>query len=214
MRSEPNSSPATLLFLCEFPECNKAFSTKTGLGVHQQRIHKAWYDARQLASKPKKKAGWTQEELTILAKKEASRIISEERPSLQILTKDTGRTLEAVKSQRRSTKYQQLVSEFIKELQEKDNRMDPPSKSDYIPLNTKEPDISLQKEVTTTQSQDEPNDGNSSLQQTEETVTHSQNELNERKRIIEKIREIRSTFDEEPDSNLSHLFQSTCPSRV
>ncbi|GLV39313.1 hypothetical protein CBL_20403 [Carabus blaptoides fortunei] len=43
-------------FPCEADGCNKTFPTKRGLGVHQQKVHRDWYDAAQMARRPPKKS--------------------------------------------------------------------------------------------------------------------------------------------------------------
>ncbi|GLV41741.1 hypothetical protein CBL_12030 [Carabus blaptoides fortunei] len=58
-------------FPCEADGCNKTFPTKRCLGVHQQKVHRDWYDAAQMARRPPKKVRWTDEELSIVAEEEA-----------------------------------------------------------------------------------------------------------------------------------------------
>lgn len=53
----------------EFPGCDREFLTKTGRGVHCVRTHKRWYDGRQNIHG--RKARWTEEEDSLLARREA-----------------------------------------------------------------------------------------------------------------------------------------------
>ena len=46
-QSGETSSSEARIFHCEFPDCGRVFKTKTGRGVHHQKVHKDWYDAKQ-----------------------------------------------------------------------------------------------------------------------------------------------------------------------
>ncbi|GLV38594.1 hypothetical protein CBL_08587 [Carabus blaptoides fortunei] len=112
-RAGQTSDPATNLIPCGIQGCDRFFTTKTGLGVHQRSAHRRWYDANQIQNKPTKKARWSQEELSVLAQKEARITARDGKCSLRSLTEGSGRSLEAVKGQKRTKKYKDLVASFL-----------------------------------------------------------------------------------------------------
>ena len=114
-------------FVCEFPDCNLEFTTKTGRGVHCNRMHKAWWDAKQLAENPSSRGQWTVEEKSLLARKEAevwlegrdkgksdNQIAKSVNAALYKIFE--GRTQEAVKGIRRRPSHKERVQSFITEL--------------------------------------------------------------------------------------------------
>ncbi|GLV39314.1 hypothetical protein CBL_20404 [Carabus blaptoides fortunei] len=76
-----------------------------GLGVHQQKVHRDWYDAAQMARRPPKKVRWTDEELSIVAEEEARSRTLGLKPNWRKISALIHRTEEALKSQRRSVRY-------------------------------------------------------------------------------------------------------------
>ncbi|XP_026471505.1 uncharacterized protein LOC113375773 [Ctenocephalides felis] len=98
---------------CRFCTCNKYFATVVGRGVHEQKTHKEWYD-EELAKIVPKKARWAEEEQKMMAKEEALLIrqgVGQINNALFAVT--PGRTMEAIKGQRRSPKYKGQVAKFL-----------------------------------------------------------------------------------------------------
>ncbi|XP_023288716.1 neural Wiskott-Aldrich syndrome protein-like [Orussus abietinus] len=56
---------------CEFPGWERVFTSATGRGVHHRRAHADWYDRRTVAAIQHHRAPWTEEEITIMATREA-----------------------------------------------------------------------------------------------------------------------------------------------
>ena len=65
--TQPSLDGAT--FQCEFPGCERSFQTTIGRGQHHRRMHKVWYDQRIIAEGWT--FGWTLEESSLLARREA-----------------------------------------------------------------------------------------------------------------------------------------------
>lgn len=111
-------APANLLsevddadYRCKFPGCTRIFSTTRGRGVHHQRAHKDWFDARLRPAVDKVR--WSAEETAMLARKEAELII-ESNPRFinqELLQYFPQRTLEAIKGKRRKQDYKDQVDE-------------------------------------------------------------------------------------------------------
>lgn len=113
----PSSSQGSFdgRFVCFFPACDRNFPTKIGLGVHQQRTHKDWYDAKQNVIHVKVR--WNDEEAALLARQEARLVLEVSRFLNQdLLPFFPNRILESVKSQRRKAQYKTLILELIEEL--------------------------------------------------------------------------------------------------
>lgn len=95
-----------------------------------QRVHKDWYDARM--QPPADKTRWTQEEVTLLARKEAE-LTSQHTPprfmNQELLSHFPQRTLEALKGRRRRADYKSLVATYMEELEAAMNDT-PPSAQD------------------------------------------------------------------------------------
>ncbi|KMQ88340.1 reverse transcriptase [Lasius niger] len=107
-------------FRCEFPGCNRTFPTNRGRGVHHQRAHKDWFDARLQPAVDKVR--WTAEETAMLARKEAELTV-ESNPRFinqELLQYFPQRTLEAIKGKRRNQEYRELVEEFVEEFRNPD----------------------------------------------------------------------------------------------
>lgn len=100
--------------ICEI--CARSFTTKTGLGVHIRRSHAE--RANAAVNVVRKKAQWSLEELSLMARTEAEltlkggvRFMNQE-----LLKSFSHRSLEAVKGQRRSDVYRDLVNGYTAEL--------------------------------------------------------------------------------------------------
>lgn len=99
---------ASLNFTCDFPGCDRSFSTKTGKGVHHRRTHPDWYDAQQPTVAVK--ARWTEEETQLLARKEVELMGRGERFLNQALVQSfPERSLESIKSKRKQLAYWEIV---------------------------------------------------------------------------------------------------------
>ena len=111
--SQPGSSSATgngddQHFKYQIPGCKRCFTTKTGCGVHMRRAPYDWTDGVNRTETVK--ARWTQEDISLLARREAElslrglRFINQE-----FLGFFPDRTLESVKSMRKRADYRALV---------------------------------------------------------------------------------------------------------
>lgn len=107
----PSPNPS---YACEFPGCTRTFDTATGRGVHHRRGHPDWYDARQ--NVVPSKARWSDEEVRLLARREAELTRAGERFMNQALHVDfRDRTLEGIKKRRRQPSYRQLVLDMLED---------------------------------------------------------------------------------------------------
>jgi len=105
-------------FSCNLPGCSRSFPTKIGLGVHQQRMHKDWYDAQQNVHV---KSRWNAEELALLARQEARLVMQGSRFLNQdLLPFFPDRTLESIKGQRRKAQHKDLVLELLEAMRSQD----------------------------------------------------------------------------------------------
>lgn len=93
---------------CEF--CIRSFRTATGLGVHQQKAHRALYDQKvQAARGGEGKTRWTKE-VFLLASKEVE--LGEQRfMNLALAPHFPQRTAEAIKCRRKNPEYRRIVEE-------------------------------------------------------------------------------------------------------
>lgn len=114
-------------FVCQFPGCGRTFSTKIGRGVHHQRGHKDWYDARQDVEHTK--ARWNAEESALLARQEARLVLQGSRYLNQdLLPFFPDRTLESIKGQRRKAQHKALVEKLVREMRsesDEDDQLEP-----------------------------------------------------------------------------------------
>lgn len=125
---EPSGSPGPTIAMhidndsadqtkCRFPGCGRAFATCRGRGVHEQRIHKNWWDQLQLSSHPGSKPQWSSEEVALLANQEAIFVLE----GVRFLNKALhpyfpNRTFVAIKNQRKYSSYKALVRKYVEEL--------------------------------------------------------------------------------------------------
>ena len=99
---------AGLLFAC--PECQHAFGSTRGLSLHRRRVHPTEYHAQNVPV-ARQKARWDHKELLILARTEIIFRRWGVRNINQRLVQITpGRTLEAIKRVRKSTRYRELLA--------------------------------------------------------------------------------------------------------
>jgi hypothetical protein len=84
------------------------FQTKAGLGVHRRRKHASQFHAESVASLAERKLRWSDEETYLIALTEVQlgdvRNINEE-----LVKQMPGRTLEAIKSHRKSRDYREVL---------------------------------------------------------------------------------------------------------
>lgn len=99
-----------LLFTCQ--ECNRAFSTKTGLGVHRRRAHPVETNNEIVTERVK--ARWSEEEVALMAAEEArmlrAGVLNVNEPLSRFMYP---RSLEAVKGRRRQAAYKTLVQQLL-----------------------------------------------------------------------------------------------------
>ncbi|CAL7932983.1 unnamed protein product, partial [Xylocopa violacea] len=101
---------------CRFPGCQRTFGKVIGRSLHEKRAHSDWYD--QLCKKEPVKARWNEEEHTLLARKEAELSVQGTRFMNQALAKIfSDRSLESIKSHRKSEQYRELVKKFVLEME-------------------------------------------------------------------------------------------------
>ena len=99
---------AGLLFAC--PKCQHAFGSTRGLSLHWRRAHPTEYHAQNVPV-ARQKARWDHKELLILARTEIIFRRWGVRNINQRLVQITpGRTLEAIKRVRKSTRYRELLA--------------------------------------------------------------------------------------------------------
>ena len=92
------------------PECLRTFETVRDLSQHRRRAHPLEYHAQNVPI-AKLKARWDHEELFILARAEITiRLSGVSNVNQQLARITPGRTLEAIKGVRKSTKYQELLA--------------------------------------------------------------------------------------------------------
>lgn len=107
------------LFPC--PNCERAFTTKIGLGVHRRAAHPAI--ANEEIDVLRVKARWREEETRLMAREEA---LAVSRGVLYInqhlLTVVPGRTLEAIKGARRKPAYRSLVAAAMQDIEAASSR--------------------------------------------------------------------------------------------
>ena len=96
----------------QFSGCKRSFITKTGCGVHMRRAHSDWAD--EVNRTETVKARWTQEEISLLARREAELSLRGVRfINQKLLGFLPDRTLESIKSMRKRADYRALVQEYI-----------------------------------------------------------------------------------------------------
>ncbi|KAI4490397.1 hypothetical protein M0802_010668 [Mischocyttarus mexicanus] len=110
--------PTLAMFDCDFSGCGRAFASSRGLSVHRQRMHKDCYDAEQLRRNPSKKMRWTEEEVALLANREAALVMKEGvRFMSQALHEQLPlRSMESIKGQRKRPEYKEMVQAAIERL--------------------------------------------------------------------------------------------------
>lgn len=105
-----HTSTGRTIFSCV--NCSKTYNSKGSLSLHCRKMHPLEYH-RDNAPPPLKKARWEREELVLMARREVALESSGVR-SINFALRDSmpGRSLEAIKGQRRSLDYRALVAEI------------------------------------------------------------------------------------------------------
>lgn len=106
---------------CRFPGCGRVFASAQGRGIHEQRMHKNFNDAINIETHACRRPQWSDEELALLARREA-RLTYE---GVKFLNKGLSpffpnRTLESIKFQRRPIAHKNRVAAFISELEQEE----------------------------------------------------------------------------------------------
>ena len=110
--TQPSLDGAT--FRCEIPGC-ESFQTTIGRGQHHRRMHKAWYDQRIIAER--RAFGWTLEESSFLASREAKLSVPRVRAINQALQQALPhRTIGGISQHRRSQAHKDLVTQYTSQL--------------------------------------------------------------------------------------------------
>lgn len=103
----------TAMFMPEFPGCTKTFPTIRGRGVHHQKAHKNWYDARlQPASN---KVRWSLKDFAMLARKEAE-LMHDRNPRFmnqELVEFFPQRFLEYIKARRKRQYHREMVAAIL-----------------------------------------------------------------------------------------------------
>ena len=140
MRTSDNESDTIEDFLCGYPGCTKSFKSSKGRGIHEQQVHKMWYDQRlaeTAANNPNIKARWSAEESALLALEEAKlSLLSVVDINDHLVPLFPNRTKESIKGQRRKASHKAAVLKNIQDLQnippipKRDNAKGPPQPPD------------------------------------------------------------------------------------
>lgn len=97
--------------------CGRSFNTKRGLGVHMRSAHPVERDQQLAALPARTKMRWTDEELRLMARDEATFVAAGERfVNLALLRSRPERSLEGVKGVRRRADYRTLVQQASADL--------------------------------------------------------------------------------------------------
>ncbi|KAL7294948.1 hypothetical protein TKK_0011659 [Trichogramma kaykai] len=110
----PTNQPTT--FHCEFSTCDRTFATNQGRGQHHRLAHRAWNDARIIATANtnRSKPRWDKEEVALMARREAEMIVGDVRYINKALAEEfTSRSLEAIKGQRKDAGYKAEVAKIV-----------------------------------------------------------------------------------------------------
>ncbi|KAG7196611.1 hypothetical protein KM043_018807 [Ampulex compressa] len=98
----------------ECPNCQRTFTTKIGLGVHRRHAHPEEVNREVIVDRVKRH--WSDEELRLMAREEASAVKLNIRFINQHLVGIVpGRTLEAIKGARKGLRYRELVLDFLRQ---------------------------------------------------------------------------------------------------
>ena len=110
---QPSLDGAT--FQCEFPGRERSWQTIIGRRQHHRRMHKAWYDQRIIAER--RTFGWTLEESSLLARREAKQSVLCIRAINQALRQAfPHRTIGAICQHRRFQAHMDLVTQYNSQL--------------------------------------------------------------------------------------------------
>lgn len=106
----PNVQACTANFICQF--CNRTFSTKSGLGVHINRAHRA--QANELIVTDRSRKRWSDEEIKLLAGEEARLTLLGLPVNEGLVRFMSYRTLDSIKGQRKKQVHKDLVSQILR----------------------------------------------------------------------------------------------------
>lgn len=97
------------------PHCDRAFNTKSGLGLHRRRAHEAIFNEEINVERVRRQ--WNAEEQRMMAREEAKAVQRGVRFINQhLLAVVPNRTLEAIKGMRKNGEYRRLVTAALEDL--------------------------------------------------------------------------------------------------
>lgn len=132
---------------CTCPVCGRVFRTLRGLGVHKRAAHPL--EANVEAAPNAVKRRWREEEIALMARSEA-RLTRElgRCGNVELLNAlpELGRTLEAIKGQRRKNEYKDMVQAYLQSAQLNVIRDPSPVSTDRILNNTEQQPQSVEPE--------------------------------------------------------------------
>lgn len=135
------------LHLCSFPSCTLGFPSRSELDSHLNS-HPAYVDALRQANHAPKKARWTLEEKSLMARKEAELVTELGSGVMKVINQKlhehfSARTLEAIKGQRKSAAYKALVERKMEEIsrRESTSEQSPQPRSDQVPVDLINSDV-------------------------------------------------------------------------
>lgn len=109
-QDEALANQGNMEFVCT--ECDRSFTTLTGLGVHMRKTHPV--EANQRIDVERTKVRWSREEVERMAREEA-KADPNVNMNQHLLIAFPNRTLEAIKGQRKKQAYKDRVTELIAE---------------------------------------------------------------------------------------------------
>lgn len=108
---EPDATTGKMVPLVACQECGRKFTSVTGRGLHMRKSHFAAFNANIVTTRVKPR--WSKEEEYLLASYEADLVRKGAKNlNARLAEKFTDRTLDAIKSHRKSARYRELVSEI------------------------------------------------------------------------------------------------------
>lgn len=109
---DPKPTTGTVVPLLACRECGGEYTTQRGLSQHMRKRHFAAYNATIVTTRTKPR--WSEEEEYLLASYEAELVKNGVRNlNARLAGKFTDRTLDAIKSHRKSERYRALVTELV-----------------------------------------------------------------------------------------------------
>lgn len=102
------SGSSTLQFVCQ--ECGRIFDKLRGLSQHRRKAHPDTYGAAPDMPVARRKARWDREESVLMAREELRLLrLGVKNVNQELVKSVPGRTLEAIKGQRRSSAYREIL---------------------------------------------------------------------------------------------------------